>query len=376
VATNSISLGRFFGVEVRVDASWLFIALLFGWSFYLQFEAQLTDLDPMANLLLSAASVFVFFASVLAHELSHSVMARRLGIPVEDITLFLFGGVTKTRMEASRPRDEFLISIVGPPTSVGIAGLLFVALPWLSEVVSEPVLFAMGYIAWLNLLLGVFNLLPGMPLDGGRVLRSILWKTSGSLTSATRRAAGAGKVLASVLIGLGIFVVFAGDLSGLWMAAIGWFMFQAASMAGYDSVLRQVLQDVKASDLMSPDPVTIPSDITIREAVEEYFLRYDHAAFPIVDLDRPALLTIKAVRQIPRDEWDIRQAWSVATSIDDTCTVEADTTMDVVMERLRQEDQDRVLVVDGDSILGIITPSDIMRWVRRSQELGLTEPVG
>jgi Zn-dependent protease/predicted transcriptional regulator len=376
VATNSISLGRFFGVEVRVDASWLFIALLFGWSFYLQFEAQLTDLDPMANLLLSAASVFVFFASVLAHELSHSVMARRLGIPVEDITLFLFGGVTKTRMEASRPRDEFLIAIVGPLTSVGIAGLLFVALPWLSEVVSEPVLFAMGYIAWLNLLLGVFNLLPGMPLDGGRVLRSILWKTSGSLTSATRRAAGAGKVLASVLIGLGIFVVFAGDLSGLWMAAIGWFMFQAASMAGYDSVLRQVLQDVKASDLMSPDPVTIPTDITIREAVEEYFLRYDHAAFPIVDLDRPALLTIKAVRQIPRDEWDIRQAWSVATSIDDTCTVEADTTMDVVMERLRQEDQDRVLVVDGDSILGIITPSDIMRWVRRSQELGLTEPVG
>lgn len=376
MAANSISLGRFFGVEVRVDASWLFIALLFGWSFYLQFEAQLTDLDPTANVLLSAASVFVFFASVLAHELSHSVMARRLGIPVEDITLFLFGGVTKTRMEASRPRDEFLIAIVGPLTSVGIAGLLWLAVQWLPDVTPEPILFAMGYIGWLNLFLGIFNLLPGMPLDGGRVLRSILWKTSGSLTSATRRAAVAGKVLASVLIGLGIFVVFAGDLSGLWMAAIGWFMFQAASVMGYDSVLRQVLQDVKASDLMSPNPVTIPSGITIRETVEEYFLRYDHAAFPIVDHDRPALLTIKAVRQIPRDQWDIRQAWSVATSIDDTCTVEADTTMDVVMERLRQEDQDRVLVVDGDSILGIITPSDIMRWVRRSQELGLAERVG
>lgn len=147
-------------------------------------------------------------------------------------------------------------------------------------------------------------------------------------------------------------------------------------MTGSDSVLRQVLQEVKASDLMSPNPVTIPSDITIREAVEEYFLRYDHAAFSIVDLDRPVLLTIKAVRQIPRDHWDVRQAWSVATSIEETCTVEADTTMDVVMERLRQEGQERVLVVDGDSILGIITPSDIMRWVRRSQELGLAEPVG
>jgi Zn-dependent protease/predicted transcriptional regulator len=376
MAANSISLGRFFGVEVRVDASWLFIALLFGWSFYLQFEARLADLEPMANVLLSAGSVIVFFASVLAHELSHSVMARRLGIPVEDITLFLFGGVTRTRMEASRPRDEFLIAIVGPLTSIGFAGLLWVALQLLSDVVPESVLFAIGSIAWLNLFLGVFNMLPGMPLDGGRVLRSILWKTSGSLTGATRRAAGAGKVLASALIGLGIFVVFAGDLSGIWMAAIGWFMFQSASAIGYDSVLRQVLRKVTAGDLMSPNPVTIPSEVTIREAVEEYFLRYDHAAFPIVDLDRPALLTIKAVRQIPRDEWDIRQAWSVATSIDDTCTVEADTTMDVVMERLHQEDQDRVLVVDGDSILGIITPSDIMRWVRRSQELGLAEPVG
>jgi Zn-dependent protease/predicted transcriptional regulator len=360
---------------MRVDPSWLFIALLFGWSFYLQFEAQLPDIDPMGNVLLSAGSVFVFFASVLAHELSHSVMARRLGIPVEGITLFLFGGVTKTRTEASRPRDEFLIAIVGPLTSIGIAGVLWVALQWLSDVLPKPFSFAIGYIAWLNLFLGVFNLLPGMPLDGGRVLRSILWKTSGSLTTATRRAVGAGKALASLLIGLGIFVVFTGDLSGLWLAAIGWFMFQAASVTGYDSVLRQLLREVKASELMSPNPVTIPSDTTIRDAVEKYFLRYDHAAFPIVDPDRQALLTIKAIRQIPRDQWDIRQAWSAATNIDDTCTVEAETRMDVVMERLRQEGQDRVLVMDGESILGIITPSDIMRWVRRSQELGLTEPV-
>lgn len=376
MTANSISVGRFFGVELRIDASWLFIALLFGWSFYLQFEAQFEDLDPMANVILSTGSVFVFFASVLAHELSHAVMARRLGIPVEDITLFLFGGVTKTRMEANRPRDEFLIAVVGPLTSFGTAGLLWLGLQWLSDVVPAPIHFALGYIAWLNLFLGIFNLAPGMPLDGGRVLRSILWKTSGSLTAATRKAATSGKVVASVLIGLGIFVVFAGDLSGLWMAAIGWFLFQAASATGYDAVLRQVLRDVKASDLMSPNLVTIPSDVTIREAVEDYFLRFDHAAFPIVDLDRPALLTIKAVRQIPRDEWDVRHAWSGAASIDETCTVTADTTMDVVMERLREKGQERVLVVDGDFILGIITPSDIMRWVRRSQELGLGEPVG
>jgi Zn-dependent protease/CBS domain-containing protein len=375
MTAHSISLGRFFGVEVRIDASWIFIAFLFGWSFYLQFGAELADLDRFANVLLSTGSVVIFFSSVLAHELSHSVMARRLGIRVEGITLFLFGGVTKTRMEASRPRDEFLIAVVGPLTSLGIAGLLWLALQWLPDAVPAPIPFAIGYIAWLNLFLGIFNLLPGMPLDGGRVLRSILWKTSGSLTAATRRASTAGKVLASALIGLGIVVVFAGDLSGLWMAAIGWFLFQAAAATGYDAVLRQVLREVKASDLMSPNLVTIPSDITIREAVEHYFLRFDHAAFPIVGLDRPALLTLKAVRQIPRDQWDVRQVWSGAASIDETCTVAAGTTMDEVMERLREDGQDRVLVVDGDSILGIITPSDIMRWVKRSQELGLAEPV-
>lgn len=375
MTSSSVSLGRVFGIEVRIDVSWLFIALLFGWSFYLQFQTQFDDLDPGANVALSTVSVIVFFASVLAHELSHSVMARQLGIPVEDITLFLFGGVTKTKMEATTPRDEFLVAIVGPLTSLAIAGVLWVVLQLVQGDTATPVHFAIGYIAWLNLLLGVFNLAPGMPLDGGRVLRSILWKTSGSLTEATQRSATAGKVLASALIGLGIFVVFGGDLSGLWMAAIGWFLFQAASVTGSDAVLRQVLRDVKASDVMSPDLVTIPSDKSIREAVEEYFLRYDHSAFPIVDLDRPALLTLKAVRQIPRDQWDVRQAWSAAANLDETCNVEADTTMDEVMERLRDEHHDRVLVVDGDEILGIITPSDLMRWVRRSQELGLTEPV-
>lgn len=371
--TSSISLGRFFGVEIRIDLSWVFIALLFGWSFYVQFEAQLSGLDPGANVLLSAASVIVFFASVLAHELSHSVMARRLGIPVEDITLFLFGGVTKTRMEASRPRDEFLIAVVGPLTSIGISGLLWLLLQLTGSVLAEPIDYAVGYLAWLNLFLGIFNLAPGMPLDGGRVLRSLLWRTSGSLTTATRRAASAGKVLAAGLIGLGIFIVFIGDLSGLWMAAIGWFLFQAASATGYDAVLRQLLKKVRARDLMSPDLVTIPGNVTIQEAVEHYFLRYDHAAFPIVDLDRPTLLTLKAVRQVPRDQWDVRRAWAVATDIDETCTVDADTSMDDVMERLREERQDRVLVVEGHDILGIITPSDVMRWVRRSHELGLDE---
>jgi Zn-dependent protease/predicted transcriptional regulator len=374
VFAHSVSIGRFFGIEVRIDPSWLVIAFLFGWSFYAQFAHVFPDLDPTTNLLLSVVSVLVFFGSVLLHELSHSVMSRRLGIPVEGITLFLFGGVTKTRMEASNPRDEFLVAVVGPATSIAIAGVLWALVNWGSVLIQGPLAYALGYLGWLNLGLGVFNLLPGFPLDGGRVLRSILWQTGGSLPRATRRAAGVGKGIAAIMIGFGLLSVFSGNLGGLWMAAIGWFLYQAAVAVDQDVVIKSLLREVRARELMSPNLITIPWTATIREAVDDYFLRYDHSAFPVVGQDRPGLLTLRAVRQMPKDQWDTREAWTATTSLDDACTVSPDTPMDEVMEKLREqeEEQDRVLVVDGDRILGIITPRDILRWVRRSEELGLS----
>ncbi|MFQ5524229.1 MAG: site-2 protease family protein [Acidimicrobiia bacterium] len=368
---HSVSIGRFFGIEVRVDPSWLVVAFLFGWSFYAQFQHVFPGLSPTSLFLLSVVSVVIFFGSVLLHELSHSVMARRLGIPVEGITLFLFGGVTKTRMEASKPKDEFLVAVVGPLTSLAIAGVLWMLVNWGSVVIQGPVAYALGYLGWLNLGLGVFNLLPGFPLDGGRVLRSILWQTGGSLIRATRRAAAVGKTIAALMIGLGLVSVFAGDLGGLWLAAIGWFLFQAAVAVDQDVVLKSLLRELKARDLMSPNLVTIPWDATIRQAVDDYFLRYDHSAFPVVGQDLPGLLTLRAVRQIPKDQWDMREVWSAATGLDEACTVAPDTPMDQVMEKLRQQEQDRVLVVDRNHLLGIITPRDILRWVRRSEELGL-----
>ncbi len=368
---HSVSIGRFFGIEVRVDPSWLVVAFLFGWSFYAQFQHALPGLSPQRLFLLALVSVVIFFGSVLLHELSHSVMARRLGIPVEGITLFLFGGVTKTRMEASNPRDEFLVAVVGPVTSLVLAGVMWALVNWGAVVIQGPIAYALGYLGWLNLGLGLFNLLPGFPLDGGRVLRSILWQTGGSLTRATRRAAAVGKTIAALMIGVGLVSVFVGDLGGLWLAAIGWFLFQAAVAVDQDIVLKSLLRELKARDLMSPNLVTIPWDATIRQAVDDYFLRYDHSAFPVVGQDIPGLLTFRAVRQIPKDQWDVREVWSAATGLDEACSVGPDTPMDEVMEKLRQQEQDRVLVVDGNRLLGIITPRDVLRWVRRSEELGL-----
>lgn len=371
--TNSLRLGRILGIQVGVDASWLVIAFLVGWSFYVQFGSVFPALTAVAALVLAGVSALVFFASVLLHEVSHSVMATRLGVPVEGITLFLFGGVTKTKMEATRPRDEFLIAVVGPLTSLAIAAVLWAVVNLTGHLLSAPIRYAAGNLGWLNLALGAFNLLPGYPLDGGRVLRSILWGASGNLTDATRRAAIGGRVIAGLMIGLGLLQVFAGDLGGLWLAAIGWFLLQAATFAGQDAVLRRLLREVKARDLMSPGLVTIPAETTIDDAVDDYFLRYDHSAFPVVDLDKPGLITLRTVRQIPRDQWGVRQVWTAITPLDEMCTVAPDTPMDQVMEQLRQEDQDRVLVVEGDSVLGIITPRDVGRWVKRSEELGLAK---
>jgi Zn-dependent protease/predicted transcriptional regulator len=373
---KGLRIGKVLGIEISIDPSWLIIAFLFSWSFYIQFGLRFEGLDGTVLIVMAIATALVFFGSVLLHELSHSVMAMRLGVPVEGITLFLFGGVSKMKMEANRPRDEFLIAVVGPLTSIVLAGVFWLVVNLASGLFSPIVLFALGYLGWLNLLLGVFNMLPGFPLDGGRVLRSILWRSRGNLVDATRGAARGGRVIASLLIAVGLVSVLWGNLGGLWMAAIGWFLLQAASAADQDVVVRSFLEDVTASDLMSPELVSIPFDTTVEDAVDDYFLRYDHSAFPVVSEDRSGLITLRAVRQIPKDQWAIRQVWTAMTDLGDACTVEPMTPMNQVMEQLREMEQDRVLVVDDGQILGIITPRDVTRWVQRSQELGLSPAEG
>jgi Zn-dependent protease/predicted transcriptional regulator len=376
---GGLKIGRWFGIQVSIDVSWLVIATLVSWSFYAIYTDRFPDLTTGEAITFGVGAAILFFVSVLLHELSHSLMARRLGIPVSGITLFIFGGVTTTEQEAESPGQEFAIAVVGPLTSIALGGVCWVLVNMTGGLLSEPVRFGIGYLGWLNLALGVFNMLPGFPLDGGRVLRSILWKATGSLTRSTQGAARGGRILASLLIGFGVFVLFAGNLVGLWYAAIGWFLYQAAAGAGREVMIRHVLSGVTASDLMSPDPVVIPGGISLRDAVDDFFLRYDHSAFPVRDEEDDStvgILTLRAVRQVPRDQWDVRQVWAAMTRLEDACTVEGDTPMSDVVERLRDQDHERVLVVDGDTVVGIITAADVSRWVRRSNELGLTPSDG
>lgn len=372
---GGIKIGRWFGIDVSVDGSWMVIAALVAWSFYGLFRIEFPEMAGGVAVLLGVGTAALFFASVVLHEVSHSLMARSRGVPVEGITLFIFGGVTKTKQEADSAGDEFAIAVVGPVTSLALAVIFWALVNLSGSLLPDAVKLGLGHLGWLNLGLGVFNLLPGFPLDGGRVLRSILWKTSGNLGLATKRASAVGQGMGAVMIGLGLMVVFGGNLAGLWYAAIGWFLFQAAGASGQQMAVRQALRDVTAGDLMSLNPRTIPADASLREAVDDYFLRYDHSAFPVADDSGHVLgiLSLRAVRQIESDHWEVRQAWSAMTRLADAHTVEAARPMDAVLNELSEPGHERVLVMDGDEVVGIITPSDIARWIRVSQELGIVD---
>ena len=375
MAQGRISLGRWFGVEVDIDASWFIIAFLIAWSFSFQYESVFTDMSRVTSIVLGVGTAVLFFVSVLLHELSHSVMARRLGMPVEGITLFIFGGVTRTKGEAESAQDEFTVAIVGPLTSIAIAGVCWMLVNLTGTLFPEAVLYGIGHLGWLNLGLGVFNLLPGFPLDGGRVLRAIVWRATDNQDRATRVAARAGRAFAIALIGVGLLFVFTGNLGGLWYAAIGWFLFQAATASGQHAVVRRLFEGLVAGDVMSPRLVTLADSTTLQEAVDDYFLRYDHTAFPVNDSEGETLgiLTLRATRQVPRDQWPGRQAWAAMTRLEDAVTVEITTPMEDVLERIAETEDQRVLVVDGARVVGIITPRDIARWVQRSEELGLAD---
>ncbi|MGH2723367.1 MAG: site-2 protease family protein [Actinomycetota bacterium] len=368
---NSWRVGRIFGIDIRIDTSWVFIVLLIGYSLYLQFLRDMPR-DPGLAAGLAGAATVMFFGSVLLHELAHSLMSVSRGIPVKGITLFLFGGATHAKLETRKPRDEFVITIVGPLTSLVLGGILWAVALATRGVVPEAVSVGLfGRLGFINVALGVFNLLPGFPLDGGRILRSAVWGATGSLSRATRVAARFGQAIGYLLVGAGIgMVLFLGGLGGLWIAAIGWFLAQAALASAREQQVRRMLEDAEADDVMARNLISVPGRLTLQEAVDEYFMRHDHGAFPVEDDGRTVgLLTLRRVRKVPREDWPTTRVRDAMASLEESVTVSPQTPMPAVLDKLEPEEVHRVLVVDDGELAGIITPLDVARWLRRRQEL-------
>lgn len=371
---QSFRLGSIFGFEIRVDLSWFIIFFLILWTFIGSvFPGNYPGLSQGTYIIMGAIATLLFFASLLAHELSHSFVARAKGIPVEGITLFAFGGVSRTRMDAENPGDEFQIAGVGPLTSVVLAAL-FGLIYWIGTSAgwSVAVNGVTGYLAWINLILAIFNLLPGFPLDGGRLFRSIVWKITGNLTKATRIASLGGKFLGYLIIALGVVQLFGGlILNGLWLILIGWFLNNAADYSYQQLVLRTSLEGVRVRELMTPSPETVPPDLTLGQLVEEYFLQRRYQAFPVIQNDRPlGIITLNRVKEIPREEWTRRTVGDTMIPVEKGVLVRPEENMTQVLQKMEESGVRRVLVARNGKLEGIVTANDVASWLRRRRDLG------
>jgi Zn-dependent protease/CBS domain-containing protein len=365
-----IRLGSVAGFEISLDYSWFIIFFLILGTFGgAVFPAHSPELSRATHLLMGLTGTLLFFISLLLHELAHAFAARWKGVEVEGITLFIFGGMARTRSEASSPGDEFIIAGVGPLASFAIAAVLY-GVAWVGPGMGlgEPVTVVAEYLAFLNILLAVFNLFPGFPLDGGRLLRATLWKVSGNLLTATRTATTAGRALGWMIIGLGVWALLAGGavVGGLWFVFIGWFLTHAARSSYQHVLLNELLSPLSAREAMSPDPETVSPDLLVDSLVHDYLMRRPYNSFPVTDDGIiVGLVTLSQVKALPRDEWPRRNVAEIMTPLHETVVVEPDLPMMTVMERMRDLDVRRAMVAREMELIGIISTSDIARWMDR-----------
>ncbi|MGF1937902.1 MAG: site-2 protease family protein [Nostoc sp. ChiQUE02] len=367
-------LGSIFGFEIRIDLSWLLIVFLILWTLSAGlFPANYPGLSDATYFGMGLVATFLFFASLLAHELSHSFVARAKGVPVEGITLFIFGGVSRTRMDAENPDDEFQIAIVGPFTSLVLAAFFgLIAYIGRNAGWSIVVTGVASYLGTINLILAIFNMLPGFPLDGGRVFRSLIWKYTGNQKKATKIASTSGKWLAYLLIALGFWELFGSALlSGLWLILIGWFLYNAAE-AGYEELLICTsLEGVRAQEIMTPHPETVNADLTLQDLVDKYFLSRRYQSFPVTQDSHPVgIITLNQVKDVPREEWIYRTVRDAMIPTDTEATARPEEQMSQVLEKMQESGVRRVLVTQNGSLKGIITANDVAHWLQRQRDLG------
>ncbi|UCF20087.1 MAG: site-2 protease family protein [Gemmatimonadota bacterium] len=367
-------IAKFFGFDVRLDLSWFVVFFLVLWTFAESvFPYRHRGLSSTEYGLMAVAGALLFFASVLLHELAHSAVARARGIQVEGITLFIFGGMARIRSEAMNPKDEFLITVVGPLSSAAI-GLALLVTASIGRKVGLPVTVTgvADYLALLNFVLAVFNLIPGFPLDGGRLLRSLVWHLTRDLRKATRWASLTGRGFGFVMIGLGIVYLFGNSLIfGMWLVFIGWFLYQAAESSYRQLILRRILEGVRAEEAMTRHPEAVPAELTLRDLVDDYFLRRRFGAFPVEDSDGSllGLITLTQVKAVDRHKWPTIRVREVMTQICEAVKVQKEDSLAEVLTKLESAGVGRALVVDDGRLEGVISRADVAAWLDRYQQL-------
>jgi Zn-dependent protease/predicted transcriptional regulator len=368
-----ITFFKILGFEVKIDISWIILAALITWSLASGlFPAYYKDLPSTAYWWMGAAGAVGLFLSIIVHELTHSLVARYYGIPMKEITLFIFGGVAQMEDDPPNPKSEFMMAIVGPLSSCLMGGLSLL-LYAVGKNSGWPVTVngVLSYLVWLNIILAVFNLIPAFPLDGGRVLRSALWSWKKDIRWATNFAAQIGSGFGIILIIMGIVYIIRGNfVVGLWWFLIGLFLRSTAQMSYQQLLARSLFNTKKVKDLMVKDPVTVPRSISLEEFVRDYVYKHHFQMYPVLSFGKlTGCISIKQMALIPREEWATSTVGAVALPCSKETTVEPEEDANKALAIMNRTGNSRLLVVKEDNLEGIISLKDMLNLLSLKMEL-------
>jgi Zn-dependent protease len=370
MTNKGIKIGSLFGIELRIDYSWIVIFLLVTLSFiYSLIPAVFPNLTPVETFVLGILSTVLFFVSVVIHEFAHSLYANRHGMKVRRITLFIFGGASEIKEEPQKPGHEFIMAALGPLTSI-ILSILFLGVWLLGTTTGVVALEVVGLLlSSINLILALFNLIPGFPLDGGRMLRGIVWKITGDFMKATRIAAGAGIAFAYILIAFGLFqLLVVGALGGLWLIFIGLFLRMAAGASVDYAQTRQLLNGVKIRDLMYSDPIIVPAHMKVKDFLQEYVLRYKKPSYLVASQSGyiEGILKVSDANEETMNEPVMRLARKHGSS------VKPDDDANKIMELMATQNTDSIPVKQNGKIVGVLYASDVISYMAGKNKLRQT----
>jgi Zn-dependent protease len=368
-----IRLFKLFGFQVRVDLSWLIIAVLVTWTLAVGvFPQSFHGLSPAAYWIMGAVGACGLFASIVFHEFAHSLVAQRFGMEMSGITLFVFGGVAEMNEEPRSPKAEFFMAIAGPLSSVVLAVVFWVLAQWGRAAGWPPQVYGvLGYLGWINAILVVFNLIPAFPLDGGRVARSIIWGWKKNLPSATRIVTAIGSGFGLLLIGLGILsFMFGNFISGIWWFLIGLFLRNAAQMSYQQVLMREALAGEPLRRFMNPNPVTVSPSTSVQEFVDDYIYRYHYKLYPVVtDGQLLGCVTLSQVKQIPKQEWTSHRVSELTRQCNDGNAIDADAEAIDALSRMNKGQVSRLMVVKDNKLVGLVSLKDLLKFLSLKMEL-------
>jgi Zn-dependent protease len=384
--TRGVRLGRLFGIQIAIDPSWVFIVILMTWSLAVTLSHWHSSWGAAVSVGVALLGSLLFFGSVLLHELAHSLVARSFGVPVSSITLFLFGGVSNIEREPPSAKAEFLTAVVGPLTSIvlGIVLLLIGSLvtsvsasagldPATAFMLLDPGETLLMWLGSINVIVGIFNLIPGFPLDGGRLLRSVIWAATKDLRVATRWASAVGQAIGWGFVLLGVAIAFGADVpffgrgivSGLWLAFIGWFLASAAAQSWRMQVVHEVLEGWPVSRLARPVGAAVRPDVELTAFVNDWLMRSDDRAFPVIDVEGRflGLVTLTDVRRVPRTQWTMTHVSDVMTPRERLLTTSPREDLADALTKMSRADVSQLPVIDGQELVGMLLRSDIVKWI-------------